>query len=664
MKARILTFALIFVPIFLAAGPWERLTDGEAAQLGWSRGELEAAQDYSRTIQTEAVMLVAGGKVLEAWGAVDRKLNVHSIRKSFLSALFGIQAQAGTIRLDATMAELEIGDHEPGLSEVEKRATVRDLLKARSGIYHPALYETAGMKKRRPARYSHEPGTFWYYNNWDFNALGTIYEQECGAGIYEDFQRLIAGPLGMEDFALSDGEYFTGADSVHRAYPFRLTARDLARFGLLFLREGRWDGSQIVPAEWVRDCIGSHSDAGASGGYGYLWWVARGTVHLPGVALPEGSYSARGAGGHYILNIPALDLVIVHRVNTDIDGQRVEPAQFGELVRLILGAHEPRGETLLPLLMCKHRVPGAAVLAIEKGRIRSERYLGVAEAGTGRAVTADTVFEVASMTKPLAAHAAMQMVEQGQLDLDRPLRSYLAEPYLADDPLHEEITARMVLNHTGGLPNWRPKGGALQVMHKPGSAYLYSGEGIVYLQRVIEHVTGLDYEAFMRRALLDPLGMERSSHVWSDAVAAQAAAGHDANGTVKPDRRHYTRPNAAYSLYTTARDYAVFVLEMMKPALLKKESLAAMFTPSSPPTGRPLLSRRGSTGAGDIRFGIGWSVEPTASGPRIRHSGANGTGFRSYVEFDPAAGHGLVILTNSDSGDGFWQEVVEALGVP
>jgi len=318
---------------------WETLTDAEARAAGWSREKLAEVRAHAQTLNTEAVMIVTRGKTLDAWGPIDRKFNVHSIRKSFLSALCGMQAEAGKLKLGTTLAELGMDDNPPTLTEVEKRATVHDLLKSRSGVYHPALYETARMKAQRPARHSHSPGTFWYYNNWDFNVMGVIYERVAGAGIYEDLKRHIATPLGMEDFEATDGAYFTGADSVHRAYPFRMTARDLARFGLLYLRGGQWNGKQVVPAQWVRDSVKAHSDAGNAGGYGYYWWVAKGGVHFANVTLPDGSYSARGAGGHYVLVVPPLDLVIVHRVNTDIPGRSVESAQFGELVRRILLAH-------------------------------------------------------------------------------------------------------------------------------------------------------------------------------------------------------------------------------------------------------------------------------------------------------------------------------------
>jgi CubicO group peptidase (beta-lactamase class C family) len=316
---------------------WERVRSPE--KLGWSLARLKEARDYSATIQTAAVMIVVDGKVLDEWGETARKFNVHSIRKSVLSALYGIHVKEGHVNLSSTMQALGIDDNEPSLTPIEKQATVVDLLKARSGIYHPALYETAAMKAARPPRGSHALGTFWYYNNWDFNVLGTIFERRVKNSLFREFLSRIAEPTGMQDFRLEDGEYFAGPDSVYPAYPFRLTARDMARFGLLFLRKGVWRGKQIVPREWVEESTRSYSDAGLAGGYGYLWWVAVNGRHLPNVALKDGTFSARGAGGHYILVIPDEQMVIVHRVNTDIPDRRVTDVQFGQLVRLILEAH-------------------------------------------------------------------------------------------------------------------------------------------------------------------------------------------------------------------------------------------------------------------------------------------------------------------------------------
>jgi CubicO group peptidase (beta-lactamase class C family) len=113
------------------------------------------------------------------------------------------------------------------------------------------LYETHAAAAARPARHSHKPGTFWYYNNWDFNTLGTIYERAARSSIFDAFEREIARPIGMQDYQRTDGSYFTGAASVYPAYPFNMSARDLARFALLCLNKGRWQDWQIIPAAWV-----------------------------------------------------------------------------------------------------------------------------------------------------------------------------------------------------------------------------------------------------------------------------------------------------------------------------------------------------------------------------------------------------------------------------
>ena len=309
--------------------------------MGYDSIQLSRAKDYSDSIKTAGVMVVVKGKLIYEWGDIDVKYNTHSIRKSFLSALYGNYIKEGIIDIDKTMEEIEVDDTPP-LSEEERQATIRDCLKARSGIYHPALYESQGMKDLKPERYTEKPGIHWYYNNWDFNVTGTIFTKMTGKDIYQSIYDEIATPTQMQDFTPSDGQYFTGEESIHPAYPFRVTARDLARFGLLMLNNGNWDGKQLIPADWVAESTAYHSDATlySSDGYGYMWWVARKHnkyPHLYGADIPNGSYSARGAGGHYVMIIPDYDMVIVHRVNTD-ERNSVSTTEAGKLFQLIMDA--------------------------------------------------------------------------------------------------------------------------------------------------------------------------------------------------------------------------------------------------------------------------------------------------------------------------------------
>jgi len=325
---------------------WQKTATPE--QLGWSSEKLAAARAYSGKIGSAAVMIVDDGVVVDAWGDITRKFECHSMRKSLLSALIGIHVEEGHIDMSKTMEELGIDDNEPSLTATEKQATVADLIKARSGIYHPALGESPGMKAGRPDRHSHAPGTFWYYNNWDFNALGTIFEQETGTKIFQEFDRRLAKPLQMEDFKVDDCRYLTGDDydtgelSIHPYYLFRMSARDLARFGFLFLREGRWRNQQMIPARWVRESTASHSKIGPESGYGYMWWTGVKGGLFPNVRVKEHSFYASGYRGHRVIVLPYRKLVIVHRVHTDRSGQSVDSRQIGQLLWLILAA---TGET-------------------------------------------------------------------------------------------------------------------------------------------------------------------------------------------------------------------------------------------------------------------------------------------------------------------------------
>ncbi|MPY75637.1 MAG: serine hydrolase [Alphaproteobacteria bacterium] len=314
---------------------WTRLAAPESA--GWSAAGLAKAQQYARAIGSTEVMIVHRGALVDAWGDIAAKSEAYSVRKSVLSALIGIAVAKKQIDITQTMAALGIDDNPP-LTAAEKQATVADLLKARSGVYHPSHYETERMVRDRPARGSHPPGSFWYYNNWDFNALATIYETRTGEKVFEAVARNLAGPLEMEDFRPADGRYVGGGASLHPAYPMRLSTRDLARFGLLYLRNGRWKDRQVVPAAWVAESTAAHSDAGGGRGYGYMWWSRSGAACFAAAKPEVRCFNAAGNYGQYVLVIPALDLVVVHRVNTDASRKRVGGAAFRKLVALIVAA--------------------------------------------------------------------------------------------------------------------------------------------------------------------------------------------------------------------------------------------------------------------------------------------------------------------------------------
>ena len=354
---------------------WKNAVEPE--KLGWSSADLAEARNYSKMIRSAAVIIVDNGVVVDAWGDITRKFYCHSIRKSFLSALIGIHVEEGNIDLSKTMEELGIDDCEHSLTPIEKQATVFDLIRARSGIYHPALGEGYFMSPMRPERHSHAPGTFWYYNNWDFNALGTIFEQETGKKIFEEFDTRIAKPLQMEDFHISDCRYQTSKDygqgpiSKHRYYQFRMSTRDLARFGLLYLRNGQWRDQQIVSTQWVQESTASHSQIWPDGGYGYLWWTGAKGGLIANVMVREHSFMASGAGVNKVFMLPYRKLVIVHRVDTFEGLPRQLPSQVGRLLWLILKA---AGE--------KEIGEDPSIEAAKGSRLTSEKLKETLEGGT------------------------------------------------------------------------------------------------------------------------------------------------------------------------------------------------------------------------------------------------------------------------------------------
>jgi len=322
----------------------EWMSYADPAEAGFDAAGLEAARVIWEGMPSSAFMVVSGGAVVAAWGDVDRRFMCHSVRKSFMSALYGIYWDRGEIELNKTLADLGIDDQDDVLLDSEKQARILDLLKARSGIFHPAAY--AGRTDSQP-RGSQGPGRYFAYNNWDFNTLVTILEQETGDKVFEAFDEHFAEPLEMEDWRLSDGYYhYEREKSMHPAYPFRLSARDAARFGLVNARDGLWGEARILSRDWVRRSTAMYSIDDDVAGYGLLWWVFREPRFKQ-----YGMASALGVGNQMIAVLPDIDLVIVNRANT-YEGQRTPMPELLDLIEAVLEARvgEPRHDPeLTPL---------------------------------------------------------------------------------------------------------------------------------------------------------------------------------------------------------------------------------------------------------------------------------------------------------------------------
>lgn len=327
-------------------------------------------------------------------------------------------------------------------------------------------------------------------------------------------------------------------------------------------------------------------------------------------------------------------------------------------------------DRLVPELLAEHHVPGLAVALIRDRRLVWSKGYGLRAAGAGAPVTADTVFEAASMSKPILAMLAMQLVDAGQLALDRPVVAYGPELLVPDLPDKQRVTARMLLAHTSGYPNWRPGGeereGPLPLLFRPGARFSYSGEGIFYLQRRMEWISGQPLDRLAQQRLFTPLGLRYSDFGWTPQIGARQATGHGDDGAPLP-RSTYLHPNAAYTLYTTVDEYARLLVEMLAAergasALLSRASAREMLGHQVAVGAREPIERPGAAQGQAAYWGLGWSINSTSQGDIAHHSGANSTGFRSFSQFSPTRGSGLVILTNGTQGDALWKRLVAAIG--
>ncbi|MEW6211443.1 MAG: serine hydrolase [Acidobacteriota bacterium] len=312
---------------------WERIEKPES--VGFSSVRLQALRAWVQSLDTTALMVVVGGRSLFEYGDLTHLSYLASVRKSVLAILFGKYVENGAISLNKTLRELEFTDV-GGLQPREQEATIEHLLTARSGVYHLAS-NPGDSTDSAPPRASQRPGTYFLYNNWDFNAAGALFEKLTKRDIYDALETDLARPLGMQDFDRSrQRKSGDPTRSQYMAYHMWLSTRDMARVGLLMLREGRWANQQIVSREWTRRITALVTPmnemnppslralgTGMRWGYGYLWWVWDAPNSQGEFA---GAYTGMGAGGQYITVLPQLDMVIAHK--TDL--QQISPHGGGE----------------------------------------------------------------------------------------------------------------------------------------------------------------------------------------------------------------------------------------------------------------------------------------------------------------------------------------------
>ncbi|HEY2852980.1 MAG TPA: serine hydrolase domain-containing protein [Gemmatimonadaceae bacterium] len=296
------------------------------------------------------------------------------------------------------------------------------------------------------------------------------------------------------------------------------------------------------------------------------------------------------------------------------------------------GVDPPSSELLqsLPLLMDVAEVPGIGMSVVREGRVVWQHHAGIADIKTRKPVSTDTLWPAASLGKPVFALAVLRLVDEKKIDLDTPLSRYLPG-YTPNEPRANRITARHVLSHSSGLPNWRDDDSEQLVpQFEPGSRFRYSGEGFFYLERVVEHVVGAPFEQFMEQSVFASLGMTSSTYTWRADMPSRVVAGHDRD--------------QSYTVFWQRLGVQLLDDAMLSPQIRIDDALA---------------------------WGLGWGLERrslTMAGARsqsatnanfIWHWGDNGS-WKNFVLAHPATRSAIVIFTNGSRGLHVAQRIVSA----
>lgn len=306
----------------------------------------------------------------------------------------------------------------------------------------------------------------------------------------------------------------------------------------------------------------------------------------------------------------------------------------------------------IPELMEIVGIPGLQVAVIKDGDILWENGFGVKSNSTREEVDNQSIFQAASLSKVVFTYAVLKLVENGYLELDRPLSEYTTDEYIIDhfnrgNPLDERIrliTARMVLTHSTGFPNWRD-GQPITFINNPGERFSYSGEGFVFLQIVLEHLLAQSLNEMMTELVFDPLGMTRSSYVWKEEMGPHITNGHLAGGQVNSIARPQTG-NSAGSLLTTANDYAKFMLALLNHIGIQESTVNQML---SQQIEVPIEFGDESELSDHVFWGLGIGLQFTDQGSAFWHWGDNHD-FKCFMVAFPESEIGLVFFTNSYNG--------------
>lgn len=308
-------------------------------------------------------------------------------------------------------------------------------------------------------------------------------------------------------------------------------------------------------------------------------------------------------------------------------------------------------DAAIPRLMESANIPGLAIAVVADGKLVWTEGYGVTSIDEPRPVTARTVFEAASLSKPVFALAFLKLADEGEFDLDAPISRHFTDERLSHDERYARITPRLILSHRTGLPNWGR--GEFTFARDPGARYGYSGEGFVLLQNAVTRELNRGLDAIVSDLLFEPAGMKDSGFVWEPGFEGAAADGHDEEGDGTPMRRYGTEgqdgANAAFSLLTNAGDYGRFLAYLMQGGGLTEATYGEMLTPQTRMTGEETRTTHTDEIWSKIAWGLSWGIQEVRGDTIYWHWGDNHI-YRSFVAFDPGRRIGFVYFTNSQNG--------------